>query len=306
MPVPQTSTAHQDLFDRRFSKIFDETYSQLPEMRPSLFTVQSARKGPDEKMSQTGELGDFSEFTGNLDYDATNQGYDVTATHVEWAKGMKIERKLMDDDLFMVMDRQPKKLARAANRTKESHASRVFTMAFSLDNLFYSHSEGVALCSNSHTTTAPGVSTATGFDNLGTSALSAVAVEAARIQMRDFRGDRAERINVMPDEIWIPTNLYATAYEIVASMGKVDSAENNRNVHEGQYTIYEWNYMSDANDWFMCDSAMRKENLLWFERIPVEFDRASDFETYEKKYRSYMRYSYMWIDWRWIMGHLVS
>lgn len=306
MPVPQTASAHGDLFDRRFSKIFDETYSQLPEMRTKLFNVQTARKGPDEKFSQMGELGDYSQFTGNLEYDATNQGYDVTATHIEWAKGMRLERKLMDDDLFMVMDRQPAKLARAAMRTKETHGSRPFTMAFSVDNLFYSHSEGVALCSNAHTTTAPGVSTATGFDNLGTAALSAVAVEAARIQMRGFRGDRGERINVMPDEIWIHPNLYATAYEIVSSMGKVDSAENNRNVHEGQYTIYEWNYMSDANDWFMCDSAMRNENLLWFERIPVEFDRASDFETFERKYRSYMRYSYLWVDWRFILGHQVS
>lgn len=305
MANPMTSTAWGDLLDRRFTKIFDKTTKELPEMRPMLFNVQTARKGPDEKMSQAGELGDLQPFTGIVNYGSTSQGYDVTATHVEYTGGIQVERKLWDDDLFMIMDKQPARLGRAAVRTKENHGARFLTMAFSVDSTYYSHSEGVAVCSNSHTTTS-GASTATGFDNLGTAALSATAVAAARIQMRGFRGDVGQRINVMPDELWIPPDLYETAYEIVSSMGKVDTAENNANVHYGQYTIHEWNYMSDANDWFMMDSALRKENLYWFDRMPLEFAMTNDFDTLVRKWRVYTRYSYMWVDWRFIMGHQVS
>jgi hypothetical protein len=302
MATPMTSTAHSDVLDRRFSGIFDDTYKSLDEMRPLFFNVAQARKGADEKMSQLGELGDMQPFDGQFEYDAAYQGYDVTATHKEWGLGMQVKNTLIDDDLFNVMDRQPAKLARAASRTLENHSSRILTMAFSLDNLFYSHSEGVPLCSNSHTTTS-GASTATGFDNLGTAALSATAVASNRIQMRGFRGDRGQRINVMPNELWISPDLYETAYEIVSSLGKVNTADNNANVHYGQYTIYEWNYMSSATDWFMTDSMARKENALWFNRKPVDFANTTEFETLVRKWRVYARYSYMWVDWRWIMGN---
>jgi hypothetical protein len=65
-----TSTAHGDLLDRRFSRIFDNTLDELPEMKGELFNVQTARKGADEKMSQLGELGDLQPFNGQIDYDA--------------------------------------------------------------------------------------------------------------------------------------------------------------------------------------------------------------------------------------------
>jgi len=302
MAVPQISSDYTDLLDRRFSEIFDSTYKRLQDMRSLLFNVQTARKGADERFSQLGELGDLQPFAGNVSYDSISQGYDVTATHKEYALGMQIGRTLIDDDLFNQMDRQPAKLARSAQRTLETHGARALTMAFSVDNLFYSHSEGVPLCSNSHTTTS-GASTATGFDNLSTAALSATSVAANRIQMRNFSGDRGERINVEPTEIWIPPNLYETSYEIVSSLGKVNTADNNANVHYGQYTIYEWNYMTSATDWFMMDGEARQDNLMWFNRIPVEFANTSDFDSFVRKWRVYTRFSYAWIDWRWILGN---
>jgi len=228
----------------------------------------------------------------------------VIATHKEYTNGMQIGRTLIDDDLFNQIERSPAKLARSTHRSLETFGARLLTMAFSNDTLFYVHSEGVPLCSNSHTTTS-GASTSVGFDNLGTAALSATAVASNRIQMRGFRGDRGERINVSPDEIWISPENYETAYEIVSSLGKVNTSENNPNVHYGQYNINEWNYMSDANDWFMIDGEARTDNAMWFNRIPVEFANTSEFDTFNRKWRVYVRFSYAWVDWRWIMGNSV-
>jgi len=302
MAVPQTSTVHGDLLNRQFTDIFNSTYDELPDMRSLLFNVKTARKGADEKYSQMGVMGDLQAFDGQITFDSASQGYDVTATHKEYALGMQVERKLMDDDLFNQMNRLPEELANSASRTLETHGARLFTMAFSIDNLFYSHSEGVPLCSGSHTTTS-GASTATGFDNLSTAALSATSVAANRILMRGYRGDRGQRINVMPDEIWIPPDLYETAYEIVSSLGKVETSNNNANVHYGQYNIHEWNYMSSSTDWFMGDSRARKRNAFWHNRVPVEFANTQDFETLVRKWRVYTRFSYNWVDWRWIHGN---
>lgn len=305
MPVPHTSTSFGDLLDPRFERIFFETYRDLPDMIGRLYSMAPDNGRDSMKWSQVGTLGDWGEFEGTVTYDSQSQGYDVTATHVEFASGVQVERKLFDDDQYNIMDQKPMALARSAFRTRQKHAARIFNNAFSIDNLFYSHSEGVALCSNSHTTESS-ASTSTGFDNLTTSSLTATAVAAARIAMVDFRGDRAERITVVPDELWYPPNLYEQAYEIISASGKVDTDLNNPNVHQGQYTGYEWNYLTDANNWFLCDGMMRREHLHWVDRIPMEFAMAEELDTIIAKWRGYMRYSMAYSDWRWINGAQVS
>lgn len=306
MPTPMTSAANPDVLDRRFSRIFANRYKELPSMLGDLYSMKKGRKGPDERESQFGEFGDFERFTGNVTYDSVAEGYDVTGTYVHYARGFQVDVVLAEDDLFHVVDKYPSKLAVAANRTREKDGARMFTMAFSVDTAFYTHSEGVALCSNSHTTRASGVSTATGFDNLTTAALSPTALIAARIQMRGFRNDRGGRINVEPNELWIPPDLCATGYEIVESMGKPDTANNAKNYLQGRYQVREWNYMSDPNDWFICDSELRKDSVEWFDRIPVQFMRAQDIDTFVMKYVARTRYTFLWNDWRWILGAQVS
>jgi hypothetical protein len=257
------------------------------------------------KWSGVGTLPDFEEFNGSVQYQSQNQGYDTTATALEFASGCQVERKLYDDQQYNTFNQRPAALGSSAARTREKHAARPLNLAFQTDTMFYNNSEGVALCSNSHTTTS-GASTASGFDNLITASLTAVAVATARIQMVGFRGDQAERIDVIPDELWYPPDLYENAYEIISASGKVDTALNNPNVHEGKYTGHEWRYLTDTNNWFMMDSRVRKNMLHWTDRIPLEFGMIEDFDTLVAKFRAYMRYAMAWSDWRFVLGAQVS
>ena len=304
MATPHVSANFQDTLDIRFHEIFDDEYEQLDDMIPRLYTDATNGRN-DIRWSQVGTVSNFSPFTGTVDYGSFNQGYDTVATPVEFTKGIQAERKLIDDDQYNVLDSRPRGLATAASRTRQTHAAAMFVGAFSTASQFYVNSEGVAVCSNSHTTTS-GASTSTGFDNLTTSALSATAVAASRIQFVNFRGDQAERIACMPDELMYPPNLYEEAYEIINANGKVDTDLNNPNVHYGQYTGVEWQYLSDTNDWFMMDSRARARMLYWSDRIPLEFAFIEDFDTLVGKWRAYMRYAQAHTDWRWILGGQVS
>ena len=308
MAVPHTSASFADLVDKRVTKIFYEAYDELPDVLPQLFGMEKSNDQY-ERWSGVGALGDLSQFTGSVSYQSQSQGYDTTATHLEFAGGIQIERALYDDDRHGIWEQKPRQLARAASRTRQKHGARIFNNAFSVDTMFYNNSEGVALCSNSHTTTS-GASTASGFDNLVTSSLSAVALIAARIQMVQFRDDQANRISVMPDELWIPVDLYDVAYEIVESSGKPDVASNNANVSKGKYKIMPsmggWNYMTDTNNWFLSDSSMRKDYAKWFDRVPLEFAFAEEIDTIIAKWRVYNRYSMSHFDWRWCVGSQVS
>jgi len=304
MPTPHSVGNFGDLIDKRVTKLFYDEYKQLPDKIPAIYAVESSSDSF-EKWSGVGSLPDFTQFAGSVTYQSQAQGYDVTATHVPFANGIQIERELYDDDRHGIWERRPKSLAQAAQRTRQKHAARIYNNAFSVDTFFYNNSEGVALCSDSHLTNS-GVSTASGFDNLTTAALSAVAVAAARIQMRGFRGDVGERISVMPSKLVIPVDLYEIAYEIAESEGKVDSANNNANVHKGKYEVMDWEYLTDSNNWFMEDASARKNYLVWFDRIPLEFAMAEELDTLVAKWRAYMRYSFAWFDWRWVLGANVS
>jgi phage major head subunit gpT-like protein len=252
-----------------------------------------------------GTLGDVPEFTGSVVMDDSHQGYDVIITPKEYASGYQIERKLYDDDQYGVMDQKPKSLAKAYNRTRQKHAASIWNNAFSIDSTWLTHSEGVALCSNSHTTTS-GASTSVGFDNLATAALSAVAVQAGRVQMRNFRGDRAERITVMPSMILVPPDLEETAWEIANSSGKLDTANNNANFHKGKYKVVDWEYLTSARNWFMIDGDQMKEALTWIDRVKIEHAMVEDFQTLVAKWRVYARYGLGWNDWRFVLGFQVA
>ena len=299
------SGSFADLLDPRFQDIFFNQYNQLESMIPELYTMVPSNGRNDMRFSQVGTLPDWSVFTGTVTYADSSQGFDTVLTPLEFASGVQVERKLFDDDQYGIMDQRPASLATSAHRTREEDGASMLNGAFSIDQTFYVKSEGVALCSNSHTTNS-GASTSTGFDNLSTAALTATAVAAARIKMRDFRGDQAEKISISPDELWIPIDLFEEAFEIVESLGKVDTANNNRNVHQGVYTIKEWNYLSDTNNWFMTDSVMRKQMVKWTDRIALEFAMAEDLDTLIAKWRGYMRYALGECDWRWIDGAQVS
>ena len=305
MATPHTSGQFGDLLDPRFQKIFHEQYAEVPSMLPELYTFVPTNNREDIRFSQVGALDNWSAFAGTVDYQSASQGYDTVATPIEFASGIQIERLLFLNDQYSIMDAKPRGLASSGRRTRETHGARMLNNAFSVDTLFYVNSEGVALCSNSHTTTS-GASTASGFDNLGTAAISAAAVAAARIAMRNFRGDQAERISVVPDELWFPPDLYEEAFEIANSMGKVDTSLNNRNVHQGVYTLKEWEYLTDTNNWFLVDSGRRKQDVGWTDRLPVEFAFAEDLDTIIAKWRGYMIYANWHSDWRWAFGHNVS
>ena len=306
MATPLISTGFGDLLDPKIQKIFDGQYRELPDMVATIFGIEKTNGRNEMQVSGVGNLGDVPLFTGSVQYDTIYQGYDTRITPLEFASGFQVERKLFDDDQFGQIDRLPKKLAQAFHRTRQKHAFRPFNNAFSVDTLFYNNTESVALCSGSHTTTATGTSTASGFNNSTVSSLSATALTAAKILGRSFTDDRGNAIDMKFDELWYPIDLADRAEEILKSAGKTDTANNNINVFNGAFKGYDSIYLTDSNNWFMCDSMRRKESLLWTDRISKEFAMVEDFDTMVAKWRLYARYAFGHVDWRWIVGANVS
>jgi hypothetical protein len=188
-------------------------------------------------------------------------------------------------------------------RKREKDAAGVFNNAFTASG--YNGGDGVSLCDGSHPYSPSNASTQ---DNEGTTALSYQAIVDTRELMRAFEDDRGELVQVNPDTLLVPPELEEEGFAIMRTMNKVDTADYHANFVASKLTnLIVWDYLTDANNWFLIDSRLAKLYLNWFDRVPLEFemDPTSDFRL-EARFRGYMRYSYGWSDWRWVYGHTVT
>jgi len=252
---------------------------------------------------------DFSTY-GAVRYSGPDQGYDWTSTYRHFCKGTQVEKDLLMYDQFGKIEGRWKWLANSAAYFQQQDAARIFNWAFTNDVHFYNHSEGVALCSDSHTTVVEGVSTTTGFDNLTTSDLSPTSLKAAMTQFAKFKTPQGKYIpGLNPDMLVIPKDLEFTAQEILGtSLGfePENFGDKTKNVLQDKFSIVPWILISDTNDWFLVDSSRMKENLIWFEKQPLQSDREKDLDTFVAKYVADMYYHVALKGWRWILGAQVS
>lgn len=306
MGNPLNSSQFVRLLDRRLTLVEENKYKELRSMIPELYNVMSSDSTWEEYFA-IGAVPDIPEWTGKVPYLGIAPGYVTKVEPKEYAGGIQIERKLLADKQYDVLNERAGGLIEAAHRTKEKLGVRPFAFAFSTAFDFMESEEGIALC-GSHTTKS-GTSTTTGFSNSGTSALSKTSVAATRLLMRGFRNDISERIEMSDNlAVIVPDALADAAGEIVGTPKSLDTAEGNINMQFNRYKVIPYLRLDDfdTDNWFMVDLNSMKRDLLWVNREADDINRTIDFETYLLKVSLYFRVAYGWKDWRWIYGHNVS
>ena len=307
MGSPLDSAQFVRLLDKRLREVGENAYNDLPSMIPTLYRELSSDSAWEEFFA-VGSVPDIPEFNGKVSYLGIAPGYYSKIEPKEYAGGIMNERKLTDDKKYSVLDNRSAGLMAAAARTKEKLGVRMFANAFSTAFDFQTSEEGQALVSSSHTTKS-GTSTASGFDNAGSSAFNKTTLAATRLLMRQFRNDISERVDIGDNlAILCPDNLADAANEVVQTPNGLDTSEHNKNMQYGRYEVIPYLRLDDydTNNWYLIDKAKMKQNAVWINRINPELQNTVDFDTYVLKMAVYFRCAYGFIDWRWIYGHAVS
>lgn len=284
---------------KAFFDSYDETIKKEA-MVPILFSIDGSKRQYENTLSISA-LGDFEDFTANgqVAYDDIHEGYKSTFTHREWTKGIRIKRDAKDDDLYGIFDSLPKQRGIAAARTREKHGASIFNGAFAGT----SGPDSLSLCNTAHTSTVSGVATQS---NKGTDTLSKTAVSSARLAMMKFYGFNGELLGCMGDTLIVPMDKEEDAWTIISSKGEPETSDNNPNFHFGKYKLVVWPHITSTYNWFLADMNLMKMNLLWFDRVKLEFNEDTSFNTYEARYSAYMRYSYGWTNYTWIYGNAAT
>lgn len=286
-----------DLLEPGFRKIFDDRYKEIPSVFPSIFHVESSGK-QDEKDSAVSGFGYFNETSegASLDYDDPKQMYDVTYTHKKYTKGFKVSEEMYEDDLYRVMNRKPGQLALAARRTAEYYAASVFNNAFSTS---YQGGDAKPLCSISHPRadggTAQSNASSSGIVLNETNLDTGIQAEEAQLD------DRGMKIGVMAKTLVVPRALRKTASILLESEGRPEIADNDVNFYRGLgISLIPWHYITTDTNWFLLDDGVHL--LTWFWRVRPEFKKDNAFDTGMGLYKSRMRFSKGFSDWRGVWG----
>lgn len=315
MSAPMISDNWAALLTPGLRKLFHVRMRARNELfkRTDIFPVDTSQRAFEDYQG-VGELGTqgWNEFerTGRVSYDAPEPGYKTRLEHREYAKGIMIKRKLMDDNLYpgagipKSITQQVEGLADSSALFREKSAADVFVNAFTdsgTDNEGFSvaGADGVGLVSTVHPL---GPNNASTQGNEGTLALTSDNLVTTKNLMRKFTDDNGELIAVHPDTLLVPPELEETAIKITSGELDPDSANNTINVNKGRYNVVVWDYLTDANAWFLIDSVLKSQHLVWLDRIAPEFDAEMDGDTMTGKWRSYQRFSRGWDHWAWVYG----
>ena len=304
--MPLTSGNFADLLKPGLKRIFDIGMSRPRPMLELLFGQETSTRY-EEQYQGMGAQGLVPPFDGTVPYHDFDAGYRTDIRNYEFAMGMAVERRLVDDDQFNQIRRRASNMSDSFNTTIESDAANIFINGFTDSGTnrmgaSTNGADGVGLLSAAHPH-GP-ANTNNTQSNEGTLALTIGNLDTTRQAMRNFTDDKDQLLGVSPDLLLVPPELERTATQLVSERAIYEpgSAEYDLNIFSGRFRPVVWDRLTDGNAWFLIDSTLMKQHLIWQWRIRPEFAEAEDFDGLTAKFRGYMRYGIGWTDWRWVYG----
>lgn len=290
-------THFSDFLEPGLKKIYFDEYRNLPNMYSEIFEVDSSTK-QDETDTGVSGFGYFRQSSdGNpLQYEDPVQLYDVTYAHLTWKLGFKVTKEMYDDDQYNTINRLPRLLARAAQRTLENQAAAVLRNGFSTS---YPGGDGLPLCSTVHLR-ADGGSTQSNASATGIT-LNDDNLETALIAFSEQLDHKGMLTGAMATDVIVPPDLNKEARILVESPQRPESADNDVNVYKGQLNVKSWAWIGGAASggsrtaWYLRDASYHRLKMYFRER--PNFENDSTFDTDEALFKGRMRFSVGFSDW---------
>lgn len=279
--------------------VFESFYDSTEFLMPQLYNVRPTAKRR-ERMASFGGLGRFNQkqSTHSAEEDSISQQYEKDFVPLAYAKTVPIERELIDDEEWGVVEDISRQMGIAAGQTMEEDAASLFNNAFSGAG-GYAAEDGLSICNGAHLNAQGGNSQS----NSGSNSLSMGGIKTTRTAMRKFTNYRGSKITVRPDLLLVSVDQEEDAWEIVRSAGRPDQMNRADNMYNGMFRLAVWDFLTDTNAWFMIDSRLMALNLMWLQRISLESYGDGNLFTGVRSIGAYYRAAHGCRDWRWIYGN---
>ncbi len=288
---------HSTLLAPGLRKIWVNDFKAYPTEFDKYLNVNTSTKNYEKDYEMTMLGGAFAEKPEgeSIDYVDPKAGETKTYTHKTFGMGFRISEEMYEDDLYNIMKKMPKGLAKAQANTIELQAAGLLDDAF--NGSTYTGFDGYALCYASHkvlfTGGTYGNTPSTQVD------LSITALQAGLLALEktvDSDGVlcvlKPSKLLITPDQIWI-------ADEILKSKYKPYTSGNEINALEGVLSPVVLHFTSDTDAWFI---QCTEHGLNFFWRRKPRFDNSDDFDTGDAKFKGTHRAIQGFGEWRGIYG----
>lgn len=290
------------LLEPGLRKVFFDTYMEYPEQFSKVFNVESSKKAIETDL----RMGGFGTWNQKGTMDSTEfadptKDEIIQYQHSTWSKGFRVEKELIDDEMYSQIKKMSANLGRGARATVEIQAATVLNNGFG--NTGY---DGVSLFATNHPRLDGGptvsnlLTKASISGSPTTTALSENALQAAMILSAQQVDEAGIKIQMNPKILVVPRNLEFTALQITKSVNLPGTNYNDINPLAGRLEVVVLDYLTNNNAWFIMDRTIAQLNFFWREKL--NFKSETDFESDIYAYKGRMRFSVGYSDWRGIIG----
>lgn len=293
------SGAFASLLAPGLKKVFFETYQQWAEEYTKINNMDTSERAFEEDLVVS-SLGAVPE-KGEQDvivYDDPIQGAVVRYTHLIFALGFRVTKKMVQDDLYNVMNRMSRALARSSRQTTEVNGYAVYNDSILATPLILGQ-DGLGLIHTAHTLLGGGThSNRPAVD----AQLSLTTLQAANLHYDKLVDERGLNIMIKPKLLLIHPDNKFVARELLMSEFKPGTTDNEINALRSEdMKFMVGHFLNSATAWWLlADGADHSVKFYWRQR--PNFEESDDFDTKAAKFSVDFRSSAGFTDWRGVYG----
>ena len=214
--------------------LFGMEYDRYENQHAEIYTTESSDRAFEEEVMLSGFGAAPTKSEGSaVNFDDANEAYTARYNHETIALAFSITEEAIEDNLYdRLGSRYTRALARSMAHTKQVKAAAVLNNAFT--GGANAGGDGVALCANNHPLTNGGT-----FSNTPAVAadLNETSLEQALIDIAALTDERGLKIAAKGMKMIIPSALQFTAERLMASAGRVGTADNDINAIKSYFII---------------------------------------------------------------------
>ena len=276
--------------------LFGLEYKQYENQSAEIYTTESSDRAFEEEVMLSGfAQAQVKPEGAGVTYDNAQETFTARYTNETIALAFAITEEAIEDNLYdRLASRYTKALARSMAQTKQVKAVNPFNNG--MPGGTFTSGDGVTLFNTAHPTIAGTVA-----NTLATAAdLNETSLEQSLIDIAAMTDERGLKIAAKGMKMIIPSALQFTAERLMASAGRVGTADNDINAIKSMGMIPQGysvnNYLTDTDAFFIITDV--PNGMKHFERTPMTTKMEGDFDTGNVRYKARERYVFGVSDYR--------
>ncbi len=268
--------------------LFGLEYKQYENQSAEIYTTESSDRAFEEEVMLSGFAQAQVKPEGSaVTYDNAQETFTARYTNETIALAFAITEEAIEDNLYdRLASRYTKALARSMAQTKQVKSVQPFNNG--LPGGSFTSGDGVTLFNASHPTIA-----GTFSNTLATASdLNETSLEQSMIDIAALTDERGLKIAAKAVKMIVPSALQFTAERLMASAGRVGTADNDVNALKSMGMIPQGysvnNFLTDTDAFYIITDV--PNGMKHFERSPLTTKMEGDFDTGNVRYKARERY----------------